>query len=360
MYFTTNLREAPSGALFHFRQQLPPRIMASNRFESGAHPLPTEIAITKREIAPDPAGWITALRIDVDHADASTRWMDADLPQPSLVIVNPANGHAHYIWMLRSWIDHAKPKSLRWFTAIRHAYTAALGGDHAYAGRFMHNPFHADFTAIEGPIDYDLASLAECVDLDVPVVRVQSDKPGRNCAAFDAVRAVAYRLVNDYRATNSRTAFEAEILRAATHANGRFDVPLPASEVRTIARSISRWTWTHYTGNARKRVSREQYIGRKEQLRTAARRLRRNGAAIASIQAELKISRRTAYRYVRYVSMREPILCQVSLSELRRRRWKTEPNTLPPGQTTARGAQLKQIATRGAPKGAVFHATEAA
>jgi hypothetical protein len=44
------------------------------------------------------------------------------------VVVNPSNGHAHYVYLLRGWIrvdgtDPARLAAVRYFAAIERAYT---------------------------------------------------------------------------------------------------------------------------------------------------------------------------------------------------------------------------------------------
>ncbi len=55
------------------------------------------------EIAPDPPGWLTALRFDIDTDGGCAAWIEAELPAPNLVVVNPRNGHAHLVYLLGAW-----------------------------------------------------------------------------------------------------------------------------------------------------------------------------------------------------------------------------------------------------------------
>jgi hypothetical protein len=93
------------------------------------------VALRHCEIAPDPPDWKTALRFDVDcpcdrrpHVKsgycrrAATYWRDAAVAEPSFIVVNPANGHAHYVYLQRGWsrvdgADGAGPRTSR-FSAI--------------------------------------------------------------------------------------------------------------------------------------------------------------------------------------------------------------------------------------------------
>ena len=57
------------------------------------------------EIAPDPPGWLTALRFDIDTEGGGAAWIEAELPAPNFVVINPSNGHAHLIYLLGAWVQ---------------------------------------------------------------------------------------------------------------------------------------------------------------------------------------------------------------------------------------------------------------
>jgi hypothetical protein len=103
-----------SNAVAYFAQSLPFRVRCSNDLEVGLAWAPRRVALRHCEIAPDPPGWKTALRFEVDcpcdrapHAKcgycprAATYWRDVAIAKPSFIVVNPPNGHAHYVYLLR-------------------------------------------------------------------------------------------------------------------------------------------------------------------------------------------------------------------------------------------------------------------
>jgi len=97
------------------------------------------------EIAPDPSGWLTALRFDIDTDGGGAAWIEAELPAPNLVVINPRNGHANLIYLLGGWVrtdfgDPSRLKVVRYAAAIERAYAAALGAETAYSGRFHPQP----------------------------------------------------------------------------------------------------------------------------------------------------------------------------------------------------------------------------
>ncbi len=97
--------------------------------------------------------------------------------------------------------DSRRLKVVRYAAAIERAYSAALGADPAYTGRFHHNPLSdAYVTKIGRDAPYSLDELARYVDLNEPSQK--KDPPigiGRNVEVFDRLRRWAYAAVTDWR-----------------------------------------------------------------------------------------------------------------------------------------------------------------
>jgi hypothetical protein len=135
-----------SNAVAHFAQCLPFRVRCSDELAAGLEWADRNVALRRREIAPDPPAWKTALRFDVDcpcdrqpHAKsgycarAATYWRDAGVAEPSFIVTNPANGHAHYTYLLRGWIrtdceNAADLAAVHYLVALERAYTRAQYG----------------------------------------------------------------------------------------------------------------------------------------------------------------------------------------------------------------------------------------
>src|SRR5450756_392618 len=66
-----------SNAVAHFAQSLPFRVRCSSDLDRGLAWAPRKVALRHGELAPDPPGWKTALRFDVDlsliHISEPTR-----------------------------------------------------------------------------------------------------------------------------------------------------------------------------------------------------------------------------------------------------------------------------------------------
>jgi hypothetical protein len=215
------------------------------------------------EIAPDPPGWLTALRFDIDSEGGGAAWIEAELPAPNLVVVNPSNGHAHLIYLLGAWVqtdfgDPSRLKVIRYAAAIERAYTAALGADTGYAGRFHHNPLsHTYVTKAGRDAPYSLAELAQYVDLTGPPRKKNAPTGiGRNVEVFDRLRRWAYAAVTDWRmATRTAVAVYDGWCAAVSDRAGQIATevgaanprgPLKNNEVGHIAKSVARWVWERY------------------------------------------------------------------------------------------------------------------
>lgn len=303
MEFTTNVELRQSSALVSFCENLPYRVHATNDKKTGVYAYERSKALLMNEIAPDPTGWITGLRVDVDRPDAATSWAEAELPQPTFTIRNALNGHCHLIWQLQGWVNEEKEKAVRYFDAVRDAYTVAVGGDHAYAGWLMHNPRSERYQTICGPDSYRLGTLAAGIDLSQHV-RIRKDVTeavGRNCSLFNTVRREVYKFVDLYRSVGNRDAFEERVLEVCSRRNSEFVVALPWSEVCSVARSISRWTWTKYRGTAKPRyaLTRDTYLGRATSRAMHARQMAEQGFKAQEIADILGVKVRAVYGYLK-------------------------------------------------------------
>jgi len=126
----------------------------------------------------------------------SSYWREAGVAEPSFVVVNPQNGHAHVVYLLRGWIrtDGSSDSDLaavRYMVAIERAYTRALRADAGYAALVHHNPFHPVYETHGGRDEpYSLRELAARVELPRMVPRRSTEirTDGRNVETFDRLR----------------------------------------------------------------------------------------------------------------------------------------------------------------------------
>ena len=308
---------------------LPWTTVATNRFSQGVYRVPASEAKRMREIALDPRGWVTALKFDIDGEDASTRWIDAGLPEPNFIVTNPKNGHAHLVYLLKAWVkvDPAK-KATRWLAAIERAMTAALQSDVRYAGRLCHNPLNSEAWNVKVARNepFELAELHAHVDMHTPSRHWTTPADsgiGRNVDVFDRTRKWAYGAAAD-GFTGSFADWERDVADRVARYNSFPDHPkgdLPASEVRSITKSVATWVWERYANrkpdpeavarrqeyerqrqarreSARHRSmqSREQYVARAAERRSRAVKWRAEGIPVREIAERLSCSAREVYR----------------------------------------------------------------
>lgn len=317
-----------TAALTHFLSNLPHRPYCSNDLSTGVQIRRRDLAVAKSYIQPNPPALLSWLIFDCDHDRTYGAWDDAGLPPPNMAVINRDNGRGHLYYLLRTVCrsNAARVAPLRFAAAIEHAYTTKLGADPGYAGLVAKNPFSPDWFLhdLHGTV-HTLGDLAEWVDLrqwsqgiDKRAAAV-SNGLGRNCTLFDRLRLWAYGRVNLYReGVLSAQAFEMFAQACHIQAGGfnDFGTPLPFSEVKAIARSVSKWTWRHYQSGGVKRgrdghgftrhhdfdvtsgiylpktpkLAPAEIVQRRQRsaLQTAAQKAQATGAKIATAKATLK------------------------------------------------------------------------
>jgi hypothetical protein len=214
---------------------------------------PAEKALSFAHIRPNSDNLRQWLIFDLDHDDSYFLPEERDLPDPHFISVNGRNGHAHVGYLLDNGVTmtaagHRKPVEL--FRDVELGITHRLSADFSYNHRLCKNPFHKQWeTHWKAVLPYDLAKLADCLTKN----EKKSTKSvvigvGRNCYIFDRLRQDAYREVLEFK-KKSRTSeeFHACMESDALRMNSRLAVPLMQSEIKGIARSVSRWVWSEFS-----------------------------------------------------------------------------------------------------------------
>lgn len=260
---------------------------------------------------------------DVDRKSAAFAWEDAGLPPPTWITINPDNGHAHLCYGLNTPVrtegKGVSQRPIRYLQNIRHAMCQLLKADAAYSGAITKNPYSSEWKTIWHGTLYDLGELEEYIpgclsDHSRPTGSERADTEivfGRNVSLFDATRQWAYRHVMAYQQANgSLDRFQADTLAYVESLNNALPEPLPYSEVRHIASSVSRWTARHI-GQLRNRESlsnkqRERAQAgakiRREALEVNVRKcaqLAANGLGAKEISVAMKVSLATTYRWLK-------------------------------------------------------------
>ena len=125
--------------------------------------------------------------------------------------------------------------------------TEELDADRGYSKLLAKNPLHNRWDVLTPRIElYNLDELASWVDLEQyrdQRRRLPEVGYGRNCTLFERTRLKAYRMRREDWL--GEEFFHSAVLGVALTYNAAFTAPLPNSEVRHAAKSISKWTWTH-------------------------------------------------------------------------------------------------------------------
>lgn len=220
--------------------------------------MPKAVALRQETIQLNSARQVRYLTFDIDREFGGLSWEDANLPIPNITVINPENGHAHLIYELANpiWLRHKDDERkgdappVRYLKAVRKAMQRALGADTHYAGILTKNPLHPHWRTAYGPVQpYTLGELSAHLELGEDTSAVLHDNPeGRNCTLFDSGRLWAYRAKNGYSGLSD---FRYGVLDELERLNSNLRFPLNIGEVLGIAKSVSTWVWTKYTGNGR-------------------------------------------------------------------------------------------------------------
>lgn len=245
-----------------FQRRLPQKPYATDDPRKGVRILPLPAALRRAylQVGRYPA---VAFRLALDLDTPPSDWEErvAALP-PSLVLVNPANGHAHVFYELERPVllkGEASPvlSLLSDAEALLEAY---LGADPAYVGLLARNPFvHPREWVWGGGKLWDLTDLlGELKTLMPRRARAQVNPAlagyGRNQTLFDRLRYWAYSQVHLYRGKpGGEDAFRNQVLQVALSLNQELfrdhpRGPLTPQEVRYTAASVAKWTYRRYQG----------------------------------------------------------------------------------------------------------------
>jgi hypothetical protein len=229
------------------------------------------MALTRKYIQLNPPKMKSFVIFDIDRPGAALAAEDGYLPPPSLTMINPANMHAHVVYVLKTPVcvsAAGRSAPQRYYEAVRRAYTERLGADPVYAGLIAKNPWHEAWQTIEdGNAVYELGELAKVVTL--PNKPQKRDNPqGRNCTLFDTLRHWAYDAIRQYLAPGGEAAWHSVVLGEAVALND-FANPLPGQEIMHIARSVARWTWRHFAPVLQAEYIRETHTAEAQRARRA-------------------------------------------------------------------------------------------
>ncbi|MGP5495512.1 replication initiation protein [Psychrobacter celer] len=238
--------------------------------------------------------------IDLDYDNALFAYSDIGIPPPTAIARNPANGHCHYIYLLKTAIFYqtAKQQQIFFALAVEQALVRTLNGDRGFTGGLAKNVLSsAHEVFITGSGAYDLHALGDYLDLEKidysDASAGNDDVYGRNTSTFDTVRHRAYPLANKY----SYDELYKEVLSMCMDVNSSFPDSLGALEVAGIAKSITRFCKGKlFTGIYHERFKERQAKKGSKGGKKSKRKPLSKSERTTKPWEELGISRSTYYR----------------------------------------------------------------
>lgn len=313
--------------LEQFTDNLPNKPYCSDDLYMGLQIRPKHLALLKRYIQPNHPYYTHYFVFDLDskkdsmHYSAYVDYLYSmvGVPAPNLIIENPENGHAHFIYQLKTPIyqtNASNDKPIKYGNAVYLALRTALDADINYSGLITKNALHKHWrTHVLREQPYTLDQLSERLDLTTKQINkeIKVDEAvglGRNCCVFHTVRHWAYVEVRQYRGKNFNQWLESVIAQCCS-VNAQFPVPMQYNEVKGIAKSIARWVWkkdSYFHHEFIDRQTRKGSLGGKAKSeaysdkRKQAVRLKAKGLNHTQIAKQLGVARYTVIRWLDEVS----------------------------------------------------------
>ena len=272
-------------------ERMPNKPYCSNDLAQGLAIRPKALALKHKYIQHNPPSQVQALIVDIDHDQSFNAADENNVQLPSLMVLNPENGHGHAVYLLKNMVTvspDARMKPQQWLAGLERAYTRRLGGDIGYTGLISRNPLLHPI--LDSSRIYEMSELDAPLDFEdkAPYPQIELEHgTGRNVTMFNTVRVLAYAEVQNCTSHDQLHAF---VLSMCEKTNNRFMLPLPFSEVKATAKSIAKWTWKmrHELANSKK-VNRGAYgCSRSEVGRiNAAKKMAAADAAISTAIQQL-------------------------------------------------------------------------
>lgn len=157
------------GCIKLFEDYLPKRPYHTDDLISGLKINKKEKAKLARLVQPNGPTHRYWMVFDLDKSNAGMHWDDVGAPAPNLIARNPANGHAHLLYLLQTPVRTAidgKTAALRYAAAVEAGLRSRLGADRGYSGLICKNPINSHWIVHQWQADpYTLDDLADYIDL---------------------------------------------------------------------------------------------------------------------------------------------------------------------------------------------------
>ena len=244
---------------------LPQRPLASDAKSGAYRRYGREQALTKHYIESNPKALKSLIVIDRDSTDTLHAVSVTDLPAPLYTVANVHTGTGHIVYGLKNPVcltDAGSRRPVNLLARVEQGLNEHFGGDPAYLNGITKNPLFPPLGNLTTEYESRLYSLAELAtplaDLGLLAPsnarkRLFLSSVGRNVSLFETVRQIAYRDIRDHFADIPNGGWDRRVFQIAWEINeteiaNEFSAGgLSASEVKSLARSISRWTARKFT-----------------------------------------------------------------------------------------------------------------
>lgn len=291
-------------------EMLPLKPYATNNYDYGVKIFSRKKALTKKYIQLNPPYVQSFFTLDLDYSTWPLVCEDLELPNPLYFVQNKKNGHAHLIFGIFPpvlYSPKAKTRPQQYLEDIIKAYQRKLKADPCYIGLISKNPL-SDFWRVVKLSNrlHSLEFYRKWVEAELAIKKpdkltfneIDYSVLGRNCNIFVQVKKWAYKEIKSYWDKNYSDWFEAVYYQCQVE-NSKFDSRLDCREIKTIARSISKWTWENFTAEnfSRIQTARINLRWSKQSKKFQGIEMLKNGASVAEVMQSLDVSRATAFNW---------------------------------------------------------------
>ncbi len=280
-----------------FIEALPKTSRCADNYKFGSHIRNKAHAIRHQHIELNNDKAFKFISIDVDYdiaKDLCFVWENNNLPEPTYAVINPANNHAHLIFMLENYIFWKNDKQVSFYEDVKKMLTDIYHADPDFTGMLTKNPLHDSWKTIESGIIYTLAELKAYAPKRSSDNIIQFNKfkrrtinnnnaiLGHRCELFERSRIISYNEVRNF--TNQNDFFE-YMIGVCSDQNPS---DLKYSDILSTAKSISRYTWKYRErynrGYTRNRVTSIEDLHNRQRTAATATAATKHAKTLAIIE----------------------------------------------------------------------------
>jgi hypothetical protein len=256
------------------------------------------------------AHWLV-FDIDTDEISANDLWSKGlkNIPTPNMSVENQHNFRRHEFYLIDPAVyklQQAREKPLKLAASVDRGLTILLNADPSYSKLIAKNPLSDHFeVTVWHEKEYGLLELLEYIPKNILKTRIKPKDEvglGRNCTIFDKSRQFAYQTWRKQGFSDDNSLFN-KVYQFSMNLNSEFLAPLGGTEVKSITKSICRWTAKNmsageFSGIQKKRNAKSIAVrsAKSEARADEARALYASGKTQAQIALMMGISQQQVSR----------------------------------------------------------------